>query len=439
MKRKFCQIALLVLAWVFIAYHHAFAAFNQYRITNGTAQDLVVYVKYDRYLGVPHEPSPFDTPIDTTHNIPAGGEYVGTITSPSSYNIWKVWIVAAPMEKVGNSWVSSGPAENVYVWEGEDIADLGNIAHVQDMPISASVLKSATPEEKKTLWMVEEDPENTGALTSMVFREGIDKVVYAMENSGPDATGSFFQDFGTAPAGDDLTAMQAAINAQKAVYEEFTADATNQINTAAMTALGTISTGMPAPEPDPDFTFGTILTPIKTFELTPFSGDSGVPAYLTYATIMREIFLVLMGIGFCVFMQMKFEQYYCDWWKIPGHTTQPNGPLDTIQAVGWGKQLANAAILIAALIATVAIVIASINSKAAEIMAGVNTGNIMAEFTTTWGESMGNSGFAKAVALLGLFFPFAAMFQFFAARYLIGWTMPFLWTGAIVAAKYVRL
>jgi len=338
---------------------------------------------------------------------------------------------------VGNSYVATSTEGDADWTNGPSLShDSGN-ANTVSISLDAGATKPATPDDKKTGWIV----TDSGALTADVFREGIDKVVYAVGTGGTGTGGGTGLDSTTAtPPSEFITNMTSALNAQKTVYQDFTAANVSAINDGFHSAMGDISTTAPTVSSSTSFTFGDIVSPIATIHMTPFEGDTGMPDLLTLAVVMREIILIIMGVFFCIFMQKKFERYYCMWWKVPQHSVQSTGPVgDTLQLVGWGKQLANAAIIIAIGIGVIAVVIASLNSQMGTIIDGMTTGNAMAKFTATWGTAMGNGPFAKMVGMLALFFPFAAAFEFLAARYLIGWTMPFLWSAAIIGAKYIRL
>jgi len=93
----------------------------------------------------------------------------------------------------------------------------------------------------------------------------------------------------------------------------------------------------------------------------------------------------------------------------------------------------------AALVAIIGVTITSYNSHLGSII-GSETMMTFLGMTSDKFEAISSNGlFSKAYGLLNMFVPLVAIFQFFSAHYLLGWTMPATWTAALWTAKHVHI
>jgi len=302
-----------------------------------------------------------------------------------------------------------------------------------------------TVEGKKTVWVLEDGAAT--ALSAGVYREGTDKTVAALVDLRtqiaslalaltPGATEPTAPDGTPLPDAGDITAAQGAQIAQLAT-------STGEI-------VGTIPGGLDGTGIDPNgFTNDTKAGSGFTFYTTPTIAELGVsfdfspaiwwPDWVDYADLIREVFLFGMGLIWVVTQQRRFEAYFRMWWNTPEKTTKPEPAQIAIPGVGWGKQLATALYMTAALVAIIGVTITSYNSHLGSII-GSETMMTFLGMTSDKFEAISSNGlFSKAYGLLNMFVPLVAIFQFFSAHYLLGWTMPATWTAALWTAKHVHI
>jgi len=333
----------------------------------------------------------------------------------------------------------SFPTSGSY-WHDTEPADvLGAVGFVYEWGPESRVV-APTPGSKRTLWKVE---SAEGVLTAEVFREGIDKVVYA-QNEAVTAGGSG----GVPPVPASLEAATTAAADYLALIEPltdqvkaFTDAQTVAMNDAYLAAVGEIqqpTSPYPGDESaafhiGPDIEFPALGATISTdvFEHLPFIG--------TFFTILRELILIWMAFYFIRYCGNHLREWYKLAFMTPQLTTKSAGIAgDQLQVVGIAKQFSLAAVFMVAFIAVVAATIAGYNSRLGDIADGVNVANLMTQMQGGFGPSLANSTVSTVASFVGLFFPWQAAFAFLVARYAIEWfTIP-LWSAALFAARLIH-
>lgn len=169
-----------------------------------------------------------------------------------------------------------------------------------------------------------------------------------------------------------------------------------------------------------------------------FKPGAIAPDWKTWAGLFREVMLFGIGLAFAFYMQRKFELYYLTWWQVTEKTTKPEVFQVTVPKVGWGKQVATALIITGTFVSTIALVITAVNSNLAAVAGSGAT--VTNAFVGLTGKT--NAVFSAIGVIYGFmnaFIPIAAVMQYAAARYTIGWLMAPLWTLAFTVSKYIHL
>jgi len=300
----------------------------------------------------------------------------------------------------------------------------------------------ATPDHKKSLWVVEDGAAT--ALSAGVYREGADKIVAALKDlqlqvSKINVSGGPNPD--NAPNGDPLPNTDDITAAKDGQLGNVTA------KSAEITAGipgGLDGTGIDPNTFTNDTKAGSEFTFFTTDELPvigviDFKPSLWWPDWADYADVIREIILFCIGLAWVITEQRRFEAYFRMWWNTPEKTTKPEPAQIAVPGVGWGKQLATALYMTAALVAIVGVTIASYNSHLGAII-GSETMMTIFGMASEKAESLSSNGlFSKAYGLMNMFVPLVAIFQFFTAHYLLGWSMPATWTAALWTAKHVHI
>lgn len=380
--------------------------------------------------------------------VPASGDYSNIIPAKQSrtfvindsdinpdYDIVGISqiMVGGAAELVGNSYVLpegstedvttgnyfEAPLQTTYNWQlgGEDDVNI----------------KSGTPNNYKTLWVVRD-----GELTADLYREGVDKIVAASfkEPSSPGGTSAGPTAEGVSTPVDSAIAeaATAALDAIKTSTDGFA----TSFNTALDVAPSAVSISVPSVPGS--YGFAAISTP--SGEIPAINIFEFLPDITTWAGWIRELFLVGMGIAFILILRNLLLKYLAQWWGVTPKSTKVD--VVSLTPVGgtawnWGKQLATATAVVAVLVTVVALCIAGFNSNLGELMDGWTFTNGYSAAYARVNDVMNNSAVASTYALASTFFPFAAAFQFVFARYVFEWSLPLLWSGAMFASKYIEI
>lgn len=408
-----------------------------------------------------------DVPTGYFVNVPCDGlvhhHYfftdLGTIsgfeTEDSAIGYWGRYDPLPVTTPNGNSFVgedAGSMAFGEYINTGNESSFLGEVGVNTDVFTAVDMGEFdvtrngvATPDHKKTLWVVEDSA--TTALSAGVYREGADKIVTALNDlktavraiGGGEATGP---DPGDAPNGDPLPTtgdVTTSISGQQA------GGVTQSAEIASYIPGGTTGTGMSENGFSNDtkaggsFTFYTTPTIAAFDQSFDFKPSDFWPNWTDYADVIREVFLLIIAMAWVITEQRRFEEYFRTWWGTGEKTTKPEPLQIAVPGAGWGKQISTALFMTAALVGIVGATITLYNSHLATI---IGSETLLTIFGSASGEmeAISSSGlFSKAYGLLNMFVPIVAIFQFFGVHYLLGWTMPATWTAALWTAKHVHV
>jgi len=338
----------------------------------------------------------------------------------------------------GNSYIVTSGEEWVAVTESfqGNASNDSALTAVECGEVDVTVNRAPTSDIKKTGWVVADAA--SVAVTAGVFREGIDKMIQASSEQRAQATAN-------APNG-------APLPTPDAITEGYTSQTAGQA-----TAVSSIQDGIPGTpggtaimgnllddetKAGNEFTFGEFTFPTLAaigVETVNFKPSLWWTDWATMADIIREIILLAIGVTWAVSQQRRYERYFIAWWNTPEKTTKPEPAQIAIPGVGWGKQISTALFMTAALVAVLSLAIVLINSHFDAISGSPTIASIFGMFTGGVNDIAGSALFGKAYQLINAFVPLVALFQYFTAHYLIGWTMPATWAGALWTAKHVHV
>lgn len=170
----------------------------------GNTYSLPVLAGETKYLG----------DFSTTASDYGGEVQAGTVSGDMRITYLQPALISE--ELIGNSYVATGgsaPAEEIDIINNEGIPDGSfQLGVGDDIIYEFSPLQNrpATPDESKTLWMVEDT-----TLTADLFREGVDKIVYAAaaSDAGGGGSGGMTKDEFTTTSTEAVAEAQLAANA----------------------------------------------------------------------------------------------------------------------------------------------------------------------------------------------------------------------------------
>lgn len=355
---------------------------------------------------------------------------------------------ARPHTEAGYSLLNDGDATftalpgglGAYEWQIGPAYNGGNPPPPFEVEWTPGYQPTETPADKRSLWMVTD-----GTLSADVYREGIDKVVYASNSKTGEvvtALKDLKQSNETSPFGDWTTVNTDIANKMIDAAEAMKVAVTGQVQpiTDTVTAnVGEITATPISAAPSTDgMSLGTIELPAIGASISLAFVDRW-PSMDAIGVVCRELLLTLAVMLWAVRMRDVFLYYLNNWYKITNVTTQPQPEPVVSAPIGWGKQLLTVGVMVGALLTVIGTAIYGTNSYMGEILSGASMSTIWSMSSSVISSVAGNSLFTMGYALVAHFVPIAAIGQLFISAWFLEWTMPGIFGVCFGLAKFFRI
>jgi hypothetical protein len=240
-----------------------------------------------------------------------------------------------------------------------------------------------------------------------------------------------------------VTRSQASIDAD---IQTFLTAAKAQIDSASASVVSQL----PVPEAATPVTSVDPADTLVLFEINPPSwaavaGSEPIrfrpsdlwPAWKTFGTVMRELFLLGLAISFAFLSQKRIERYITMQFLVPEKTTKPEPSQIVVPFMGWGKQTAVTALSLSVIVISTAAAVVALNTNLGSLLTGATASTIITLTTATADTSL--NGLGMAYHMMNVFIPIPAIFQFVSAHYIFAWSLPAIFTGVNALTKYLHI
>lgn len=174
------------------------------------------------------------------------------------------------------------------------------------------------------------------------------------------------------------------------------------------------------------------------FNTLHFSPAAIWPDWLSFATIMRDLFLIGLCIHFAFLQQKKFTELLMALYYTGEKTTKVEPGQMTVPLLGHGKQLTTAITMTGIMVLMVTGTVGLMNANFSALTAGTTAVNII--YTVTGSAASAFSGIlSTSYNLLNAFIPLPAIFEFVGLHYVFGWASLAIATTALHFAKLFHI
>jgi len=344
---------------------------------------------------------------------------------------------------VGNSYILTGGSSDT-AYGGWTVTTAGHdtlLTAADGGTVDVTQIGEPTADSRKTKWLVSDD--GTVALTTAVFREGIDKLAAGGGSSSAvnmtdtnaklDSVISNTAKLVPADQSAGMASYTTATNSGREAYTESLVG-----DGAATIAVSSIKSGFSGIEtPGDHFALAPSLAVLgHEFKFEPFAFMADLRGMLAW---IREALLWGMFISFCWFTQKKFETYSLAAYAVGQTQTKPEPAQNFVPAVGWTKQVALALAISSAFVVAIGATITMFNTELNVLLSGVDIWHVGAHIASRISAMYGDANLVAAFELSNCYLPLSAALEFTTAHLFIAWSLPVIWGGALYTAKFFQL